>query len=446
MIVRPRMNAVMALAACVQLITLSVSCGGGATKPLSALLDSPSATLSPLSLSFGSQPLESPSSAQTVILANTGSGTLMISSITVNGDFTQTNNCGANLAVGKICTIGVIFSPTAKGTRTGTLSILDNSAGSPQTISLSGTGASSASSASPSSRAAVSFSPTSLTFGNQAVQTTSTAQSFTLTNSGDGALTISSIALTGANASDFAQTNNCGSSVASGAKCTISVTFKPTANGSRTAAVTVTDDATGSPQSVTLSGTGGSASAVASLSPSSLSFGNEPWDVISSSQVITLSNTGSASLSISKIAFTGANATDFTEADTCGTSVAAGGKCTIAILFTPSIIGACTASLSVTDNVSGSPQSVSLAGTGILDVILSWVASTTPGVTGYNVYRGTTSGGESSTPLNSTPISGTTDVDANVKAGVTYYYVLRTVGPSDTILSAASNETAVTIP
>ena len=172
MIVRPRMSAVMALAACVQLITLSVSCGGGGTKPLSALIDSPSATLSPLSLSFGSQPLESPSSTRTVILANTGSGTLIISSITVNGDFTQTNNCGANLAASKICTIGVIFSPTAKGTRTGTLSILDNIAGSPQTISLAGTGASSASTTSPSSNTALSFSVTSLTFGSQPVQTT----------------------------------------------------------------------------------------------------------------------------------------------------------------------------------------------------------------------------------------------------------------------------------
>ena len=201
------------------------------------------------------------------------------------------------------------------------------------------------------------------------------------------------------------------------------MTFKPTATGTRTAAVTLTDNATGSPQTVSLSGTGGSTGAAASLSPSSLNFGNEPVDVISSSQVVTLNNTGNAALSITSIAFTGANATDFTQVDTCGATVAAGGNCTIAILFTPLASGARAASLTITDNASGSPQSVSLSGTGTHDVILTWTASVTSGIAGYNVYRGTTSGGESSTPLNSTPINGTTYTDENVTAGA--YVLLR---------------------
>jgi hypothetical protein len=103
------------------------------------------------------------------------------------------------------------------------------------------------------------LSPTSLSFNNQNVGTTSAAQTVTLTNSGNGALTISSIGLTGTNAGDFAQTNTCPispSTLAANANCTINVTFSPTAPGSRSASVSITDNAGGSPQSVTLSGTG----------------------------------------------------------------------------------------------------------------------------------------------------------------------------------------------
>jgi hypothetical protein len=146
------------------------------------------------------------------------------------------------------------------------------------------------------------------------------------------------------------------------------------------------------------------------------------------------------------MAFTATDAADFTEVDTCRPSVAAGGKCTIAVLFTPSAIGTRTAALSITDNASGSPQSVSLSGSGMHDVILSWTASTTPGVTGYNVYRGTTSGGESSTPLNSTPLGSTTYTDANVTVGATYYYLVTAIACNEVTQSAASNEVAATIP
>ncbi len=276
--------------------------------------------------------------------------------------------------------------------------------------------------------------------------TTSAAQTITLTNSGNAAMSITSIALTGTNPSDFAQTNNCGSSVAAGANCTISVTFTPAASGTLTAAVALTDNATGSPQSVSLAGTGGSASAVASLSTTSLAFGSESVDMTSSSQVVTLTNTGSAALNITSITFTGANASSFAEANTCGSSVAAGGSCTLAILFTPSAAGALTASLSIADNASGSPQSVSLSGTGTHDVILAWTPSTTSGIAGYNVFRGTTSGGESATPLNSSPISGATYTDTNVQAGQAYYYMVTAIGSNDTAQSPDSNEASATVP
>ncbi|PYV77214.1 MAG: hypothetical protein DMG97_02205 [Acidobacteria bacterium] len=108
-----------------------------------------------------------------------------------------------------------------------------------------------------------------MNFGTVAIGTTSAAKTVTLTNVGTTSLSINGVAITGTNAGDFAQTHTCGSSLAAGASCTISVTFRPTASGTRTAAVSVTDNAPGSPQKVTLSGIG----TTAKLSPTSLNFG-----------------------------------------------------------------------------------------------------------------------------------------------------------------------------
>jgi hypothetical protein len=314
------------------------------------------------------------------------------------------------------------------------VSITDNASGSPQTVSLSGTG----------TAALVSLSATSLAFGNQSVGTTSTAQSLTLSNSGNAALSISSLALAGTNASDFAQSNACGTSVAANGNCTISVTFTPSVTGTEAASLSIADNASGSPQTVSLSGTG--TAALASLSPTSLAFGNQPDDMTGTAQTVTLSNSGNAALSITSLALTGTNASDFAQSNTCGSSLAAGANCTIAVMFTPSVIGTEAASLSITDNASGSPQTVALSGAGTHDVILSWAASTTSGVVGYNVFRGATSGGETATPLNSSPLNGTTYTDATVQAGQTYYYVVTAVASNDVTQSADSNEVSATVP
>jgi len=211
----------------------------------------------------------------------------------------------------------------------------------------------------------LSLSTSSLSFGSQAVGNASAAQVVTLSNSG-GALSISSIAVTGTNAGDFSQSNTCGSSVAGGANCTISVTFKPTAAGSRSAAVSITDNATGSPQTVSLSGTGTATPPGVSLSTSSVNFGNQAVNTSSGAQTVTLSNTGGSSLSITGIAISGTNAGDFTQSNTCGTSVGAGANCTISVTFKPTAAGSRTGTMSITDNAAGSPQSVALSGTGVV--------------------------------------------------------------------------------
>jgi len=289
-----------------------------------------------------------------------------------------------------------------------------------------------------------SLSSTSIAFANQGVGIPSAPQSATLTNVGNASLTISSIEVTGSNAADFTLTNNCGSSLAPSDQCTLTVTFKPSSAGTRTASVMFADNAASSPQTVNLAGKG--IAPAVSLSTTSLSFGTQAVAITSAAETVTLTNTGSAPLSISNLAVVGTNVGDFAEiADTCRGSVAAGGTCTIGMTFTPSVGGERTAALSITDNAPGSPQTVGLSGAGSHDVILSWTARGTSGNVAFNVYRGITTGGESSTPLNATPINDTAYVDESVAAGTTYYYVVTAVN-SNGVQSAASGETEATVP
>jgi hypothetical protein len=199
----------------------------------------------PLSRTFGNQNLGMTSASQSVTLSNSGSATLTIASIMASANFGETNNCGSSIAAGSSCTINVTFAPTAIGTLTGTLTIIDNNngvTGSTQMVTLSGTG----------TGPVASLAPSSLTFSAQSVGTNSSAQTVTLTNTGNAPLTISSITASG----DFSQTHTCGTAVSAGAKCAISVTFKPVGAGTRTGTLSISNNATGSSQSVALSGTG----------------------------------------------------------------------------------------------------------------------------------------------------------------------------------------------
>lgn len=201
-------------------------------------------------------------------------------------------------------------------------------------------------------------SPSSLAFGGQKVGTASAAQTVTLTNSGQAALTVGAIATSG----DFAQTNTCGAlpaTLAPGASCVIAVTFAPTATGASIGALTVSDDAPGSPQAVALSGTG--TAPAASLSPTSLTFGTVKVGTTSAPQTVTLTNTGTATLVVRGVAASG----DFAAVAGAGcASLAPGAQCTITVTFTPTAAGARAGTLSVADDAPGSPQTVALSGSG----------------------------------------------------------------------------------
>jgi len=205
----------------------------------------PTVTVSPTSLTFAKTVVGVTSAAKAVTLTNTGTSTLNISSIVTSGDFGQTTStkpCGSTLAAGKSCKIEVTFTPTQVGTRTGTLTLTDNSPSSPQTVALSGTGTVQAT-----------LTPTSKTFPAEKVGTSSPAKVFTLANKQSVALTGISISTTG----DFsASATTCTTSLAAKSSCTISVVFTPTATGTRTGTLQVSDSAVGSPQTSSLTGTG----------------------------------------------------------------------------------------------------------------------------------------------------------------------------------------------
>jgi hypothetical protein len=241
----------------------------------------------------------------------------------------------------------------------------------------------------------VSLSKTALTFADRVVGSRSAAKTVRLTNTGYLALDIASLSITGANATDFRQTNACGSSLPAGASCTISVTFKPTQVGPRTASVTITDNAVGSPQLVALSGTGESA---VSLSKTALTFADRVVGSRSAAQSVTLTNIGAQLLSISSIAVTGTNETDFRQTNTCGSSLPAGASCTISVTFKPTQVGPRTASVTITDNAVGSPQSVALGGTGLSSGPNATLSPTS--VTFSTQLVGTSSSGQAVTLIN----------------------------------------------
>jgi hypothetical protein len=206
--------------------------------------------------------------------------------------------------------------------------------------------------------------PSLVAFENEGLGYTSPVHSLTLSNTGTTALSVTGISISGAQKGDYSQTNTCGSSLAAGSSCTISVTFAPQASGIRTAAIQIADNAWNTPQTINLTGTGATPSAAASLTPGTLTFGNQYLGSPSSSQTVTLSSTGSIPLTVTSISLTGAQAGDFSQTNNCGSSVNNGFSCQVTVSFAPTATGGRSATLSIADSASNTPQGVALSGTG----------------------------------------------------------------------------------
>jgi hypothetical protein len=329
----------------------------------------PTPTLTPTAVTFpGSATalgtlVGTTSAPQSIYFENTGGAPLNIASIALGGanpaNYAQTNNCPATLASLAACTINVTFSPTiSTNTQPATVVITDNASTSPQTVTLTGQGV----------VPMATISVSSLAFASQVVGTTSPVQTFTLTNPGGAGgwatLNLTGITLGGTNASSFAESNTCGTSLAPGTNCVLSVTFDPTAAGAQSASISFADSASNSPQVIPLTGTG--TAAVPKLSVSSLAFATpQPVSTTSAAQTVTLTNTGNIPLTLTGITVTGTNASSFAQTNTCGTSLAGSASCTISVTFDPTAGGALAGTLSIADNALGSPQTVALTGTGV---------------------------------------------------------------------------------
>ncbi|MEY9943185.1 choice-of-anchor D domain-containing protein [Kitasatospora sp. GAS1066B] len=200
----------------------------------------------------------------------------------------------------------------------------------------------------------VTATPGALNFGSVATGSTGAAQSVTVSNPTGSAAAVASIATSG----DFAQRNTCGSSIAANGSCTVNVTFTPTATGARSGTLTV--NAGGNTDTVSLSGTGTAPGPVLNAAPASLSFAGTVVGSSTAAQAVTVTNSGTTSASVSGVAATG----DFSQTNNCST-VAVGASCTVNVTFTPTAGGSRTGSLTITGNANNSPTTVALTGSGI---------------------------------------------------------------------------------
>jgi hypothetical protein len=385
--------------------------------PLTGTGTQPSISFNPTPLNFGNQQVGTTSATMNVTVTNnTANGDpLHITGTSIAGgantlDFTLVaatiggtpcpNGVGAlTLAQGASCVIGIQFKPSVNGAENSNFSVTDDAAASPQSVPLNGTG----------TQPSISFNPTPVNFGNVTQGTTSATMNVTVTNNtanGDPLHITGTSVAGGANTLDFTLVaatiggtpcpNGVGAlTLAQGASCVIGIQFKPSTVGAENSNFSVTDDAAGSPQSVPLSGTGIAAVLSASLTPSPVPFGNQRVNTTGAAVTVTLTNTGTGTVTLAAanaVTITGTNAADFAIAagTTCtnGAALAApGGACVIKLTFKPGASGARTATINVSDNAAGSPQTATLNGTGIAPI-----ATVTPSPLPFgNQRKGTTS-------------------------------------------------------
>ena len=319
----------------------------------------------PAGVSFSNQLVNVKSAPQSVTLTNNQSTALSITSISISGtnasDFAETNNCPGSVPAGASCSISVSFTPTGTGSRTASLAVTNTSpAGGPLAVPLSGTGVVPA--------PIVTLSANGIVFATQALGTTSAAQTVTLRNTGNASLSIQTVAVTGANAGDFAITNSStctnGASVAINGSCMIQMTFTPSGTAARSATVDITDNAADSPEMISLSGSGPApANGGASLSPSTLTFPGQYVGTSGLPQTVTVTSTSNiAPLTITAVT---ASPADFGAINNCNNPVPQPNSCTIGVFFDPTAGGTRTGTLTITDNAPNSPQTVTLTGSGL---------------------------------------------------------------------------------
>ncbi|HTC87348.1 MAG TPA: Ig-like domain-containing protein [Bryobacteraceae bacterium] len=332
-------------------------------------------TLTPDTLQFGSQVVFETSAPKTVTFKNTQTVAVAIGLITIRGasatDFEWGGNCPlspSTLGAGKSCSITVEFMPSTLAFESATLTVTRVGASSSQSVPMNGNGV-----------VPVTLSTASLPFGNQAEGAQSASQTVTINNVQAGPLTINTVSVTG----PFTQTGGTcplkPATLPAATSCTLLIAFTPTAVATQTGTLFITHNASNSPQSVSLTGTG---ITPVTLSTNTLSLSSVAVGNVSASKTVTLTNQENIPLNLSSVGVSGPFAV---ASNTCGASINAGATCTVGVTFTPTALGAAGGTLTFTDNAVNNPQTVSLSGIGVTPVTVSpsslTFASTTIGVT-----------------------------------------------------------------
>src|SRR6185369_12433842 len=377
------------------------------------------------SLSAGTSPLSfgtvtvGQSNTLSETVTNNGGSTVTVSQVSATGTGYSVSGVTVpfTLAAGASKSFNVVFAPTTAGSPTGTLTVTSDASNPSLTVSLSGTAV---------SQGTIAANPTSLSFGSVQVGSSST-KSEILSNTGGSDITVSQVTVSGTGYGISGVTVPF--TINAGQSFTFSVSFTPQAAGSPTGNVSVVSNASNTLPAISLSGTG-TAVGTFGVAPTSFGFGS----VIvgqSKNMTATLSATGSSvtvtSASVSSAEFT-------LTGPALPLTIPAGQTATFTLTFTPQATGSASAAVSFVTNAAGSPLTENLTGTGMAapqhHVDLSWSASAST-VSGYNIYRSTTSGG-GYVKLNSSLNVGTGYTDNSVVAGSTYFYVTTAVDSSGT--------------
>lgn len=289
--------------------------------------------------------------------------------------------------------------------------------------------------------AAISVSPSSITFGSVAVNGTA-SQSVTLSNSGGSDLIVTQATIS---TSGFTSTGaTFPMTIAAGHQANLNIVFSPKTIGTVAGVVSVMSSASGSPATVTVSGTAVATATLLSASPTSLNFGNVLTGAASTMSA-TLSNTGSSNVTISIVSPTGTGV--MTSGVSAGLILAPGQSATLNVTYSPTAAGSLTGSVTIASNATNSPATITLSGAATQPVshsaTLTWTASTST-VSGYNVYRSSASGGPY-TKLNSALVTTVSYTDSTVAAGNAYFYVITSVNSAG-VESADSSEASAAVP
>jgi hypothetical protein len=297
-------------------------------------------------MDFGSQPVGGFPLGRIVNLLNSTPYPATITGIAASAGFAETDTCTAPLPPQKECRVSVTFMPTGNQIASGTLTISNYGPGAPVTVNLSATGV---------QPGALGLSPASLNFYGYA-GSESAAGAVTLTNNTEASVPIQGISV----GAPFSQTNTCGSSLAPEAACQISVAFTPTQPGSSSRTLQVSYSGSGSPQTMSLTG---SAQTIVQFYPLTVQFPSQAVNVASPGYSLFVENFGPSTVNLGAITVQGSAFS--ISANQCGSTLARDSGCIVQVVFTPSVTGASTGSLSLTASDSSTPHTAVLQGIGI---------------------------------------------------------------------------------